>query len=231
MQGFVCGTVKIFSAFISKALVRPELWKNLATLCCASPIWTTLEPTTWTPTKPEMKLGVLQKITPWSAYRHTRTHRSVSSSVRSETHICVCPCPRHGSCILLFLSLSVLSLIWFPLGKTSLAWWDLIWPACHSYFSFFSYPDCLVNLPADGLVGCWKDGWQAEKLPGWMMSDSRWMNDWRRGSCRLRLMKSFFYLLNQGKTPYSHYVPGRTVTPPAVNFLAVSLLQSIPPNL
>lgn len=28
MQGFDCGTVKIFSAFISRALVRPELWKK-----------------------------------------------------------------------------------------------------------------------------------------------------------------------------------------------------------
>lgn len=179
MQGFVCGTVKIFSAFISKALVRPELWKNLATLCCASPIWTTLEPTTWTPTKPEMKLGVLLKITPWSAYRHTRTHRSVSSSIRSETHICVCPCPRHGSCILLFLSLSVLSLIWFPLGKTSLAWWDLIWPACHSYFSFFPISIVWLTYQLMAWLGADKLANAADRLKNclaeWWVTAAEWM--------------------------------------------------------
>lgn len=136
-------------------------------------------------------------------HTHTHTDRYLPPHAQKHTRACV-RAPRHGSCILLFLSLSVLSLIWFPLGKTSLAWRDLIWPACHSYFSFFFLPpylDCLVNLPADGLVGCWQAGycgWQAEKLPGWMMSDSRWMNDWRQGSSRLRLMKSFFYLENQG---------------------------------
>lgn len=153
MQGFVYGTVKIFSAFISKAPIRPELWKSLATLRCAPPIWTTLEPTTWTPTKPEMKLGVLQKITPWSAYTDTQIH--IFLQMLRHTHLRVsAPDVVHASSG--FFSLSILSLIWFPLGKTSLGWWDLI---CHSYFPFFPpSPDCLVNLPADGLVGCWQAG-------------------------------------------------------------------------
>lgn len=156
---------------------------------------------------------------------HTHTHTDLYLPPHAQKHTRACVrAPRHGSCILLFLSLSVLSLIWFPLGKTSLAWWDLIWPACHSYFSFFPPPpylDCLVNLPADGLVGCWQAGycgWQAEKLPGWMMSDSRWMNDWRQGSSRLRLMKSFFYLENQGENSFQPWCPWSNCDPTSSQF-------------
>lgn len=85
MHGFVCGTVKISSAFISKALVRPKLWKNLATRWSTSRIWTTLEPTTWTWTKPEMKLGVLQKITAGSACTNTHTHTQIHIFLRTHT--------------------------------------------------------------------------------------------------------------------------------------------------
>lgn len=154
MQGFVCGTVKISSAFISKALVRPKLWKNLATLLSVSPIWTTLKPTTWTQTKPEMKLGVLQKITPGSACIHTHTQIHIFLYSLTHTHIHMHLCSRHGSWSFLFLQLSISCLIRFPLGKLFLTYMgsDLTdWLiACF----FFFYLSCLVNSLADGLVGC-----------------------------------------------------------------------------
>lgn len=158
MHGFVCGTVKISSAFISKALVRPKLWKNLATRWSTSRIWTTLEPTTWTWTKPEMKLGVLQKITAGSACTNTHTHRYISSFVhtraRTRTH------PELPTWLIhsLFLLLFIPHLIRFPPGKpvlTCLMRSDLAdWLVGCLVFGFLAF----VNRLPDGLAGCWQAG-------------------------------------------------------------------------
>lgn len=123
---------------------------------------------------------------------HTHTHTDLYLPPHAQKHTRACVrAPRHGSCILLFLSLSVLSLIWFPLGKTSLAWWDLIWPACHSYFSFFFSPRISIvwltyqlmawlgadkpAIAADRLKNCLAEWWAT--AAEWMIG-GREVPDW-----------------------------------------------------
>lgn len=132
-------------------------------------------------------------------YRHTQIH--IFLQTLRHTHLRVsAPDVVHASSG--FFSLSILSLIWFPLGKTSLGWWDLI---CHSYFPLFFPPLPIVWLTYQLMawLGADKPANVADRLKNclaeWWVTAAEWMIGGRYITDCVRLMEPFFYLVNQGK--------------------------------
>lgn len=132
----------------------------------------------------------------------THTHTQIHIFLHTSRHTVACvsaPDVVHASSR--FSSLSILSLIWFPLGKTSLGWWDLI---CHSYFPlFFPLPIVWLTYQLMAWLGADKPANVADRLKNclaeWWVTAAEWMIGGHYITGYVMLTKSFFYLLHQEK--------------------------------